>query len=205
MGRSLADNRQVYRLLLIAEQARDVNGTLEALSALVRLDDDDRKRIIRDSDRQRPFVPVIVHDDLPWEEIARVEVESVHLPGVSVDEGFSRRYEYGSMLSPVLGYVAPVSETEAGSDPVLDLPGFRIGKAGLEKSYDAMLRGTAGTTQLEVNAIGRTIRVLDRKESEPGADLTISLDLDLQRTAVSRLGSESGSAVVVDGLRSERF
>ena len=198
MGRALADNRQIYRLVLIAERVQGVDGTLNALSALIAIDDNDRKRVTRDIERQRPFVPVTVRDDLRWDEVARVEVESLDLPGVSVDEGFSRQYRFGDMLAPVVGYVAAVSEAEDGNDPLLDLPGFRIGKAGVEKSYDVPLRGAAGTTQLEVNAVGRTVRVLDRKESEQGVDLTVSIDLDLQRTAVTRLGVESGSAVVVD-------
>lgn len=198
MGRALADNRQVYRLVLTAERVQGVDQTLNALSTLITIDDNDRKRVARDIERRRPFVPVTVRDDLRWDEVARVEVESLDLPGVSVDEGFSRQYRFGDMLAPVVGYVAAVSEAEAGDDPLLDLPGFRIGKAGVEKRYDVPLRGAAGTTQLEVNAVGRTVRVLDRKDSEQGVDLTISIDLDLQRTAVSRLGAESGSAVVVD-------
>jgi penicillin-binding protein 2 len=183
---------------MVAERSQGVEPTLDALSALIALDENDRKRVIRDIERQRRFVPVTVRDDLNWEQVARVEVESVDLPGVSVDEGLSRQYRHGYMLAPVLGYVAAVSEAETGDDPLLDLPGFRIGKAGVEKSYDIPLRGAAGTTQLEVNAVGRTVRVLDRRDSEPGIDLTLGIDLDLQRTAVTRLGSESGSAVVVD-------
>jgi penicillin-binding protein 2 len=198
LGRPLADNREVYRVLIVAERSQGVESTLDALSTLIALDESDLKRVLRDIERQRRFVPVVIRNDLSWEEVARVEVESVMLPGISVDEGFSRQYRYGHVLAPVLGYVAAVSDAETGADPLLDLPDFRIGKAGIEKSYDIPLRGTAGAMQLEVNAVGRTVRVLDRRESEPGIDLTLGIDLDLQRTAVGRLGSESGSAVVVD-------
>jgi penicillin-binding protein 2 len=95
-------------------------------------------------------------------------------------------------------YVAAVSETETDGDPLLQLPGFRVGKAGIEKSYEVLLRGTAGSSQLEVNAAGRVVRELDRKDGEPGGDLTLALDLDLQRLTAQRLGAESGAAVVVD-------
>ena len=198
MGRPLADNRQVYRVVMIAERAEPVDRTLDALGTIVALSDNERQRVMRDLQRQRRFIPITVRDDLQWDEVARVEVESIDLPGVSVDEGYSRDYRYGHILAPVLGYVAAVSEEEIGDDPLLEQPGFRIGKAGIEKTYDIPLRGAAGTMQLEVNAVGRVIRELDRKDSLPGADLTLSIDLDLQQMAADRLGSESGSAVVVD-------
>ena len=162
------------------------------------LADSDRKRVMRDIARQRPFMPVTIRDDLNWEDVARVEVNALDLPGVAIQEGQSRVYPYGDALAHVMGYVAAVSETETDGDPLLQLPGFRVGKAGIEKSYEVLLRGTAGSSQLEVNAAGRVVRELDRKDGEPGGDLTLALDLDLQQLTAQRLGAESGAAVVVD-------
>ena len=84
------------------------------------------------------------------------------LPGVVIDVGQTRDYLHGPELAHVIGYVAQVSEAEQGDDPLLALPGFRVGKAGVEKVYDEALRGRAGSSQVEVNAVGRVIRELKR-------------------------------------------
>ncbi|MFO1156099.1 MAG: hypothetical protein U1E43_04710 [Rhodospirillales bacterium] len=85
-----------------------------------------------------------MHDDLGWDDVARIEVNALDLPGVAVEEGQSREYPYGDQLSHVLRHVGPVSETEAAAgDPLLPMPGFRIGKVGVEKSYETPLRGAA--------------------------------------------------------------
>lgn len=199
LGRPLALNRQEFRVVIVAEQTRDPASTLDLLSELIPISDGDRKRVLREIGRQRAFVPVTVRDNLGWEDVARIEVNALDLTGVSVEEGQSREYPYGNILSHVLGYVGPVSETElVAGDSLLEVPGFRIGKAGIEKRYEGSLRGVGGTSQVEVNAVGRVIRELDRREGDSGADLTLALDLELQKTAFERLGSESGAAVVVD-------
>lgn len=197
-GRPLAINRQDFRVLVVPEQARDVEATLDSLAALVSISDGDRKRVLREIARQRKFMPVTVRENLGWEDVARIEVRSLDLPGVSVEECQSREYPQGDMLSHIVGYVAAVAEQDIGGDPLLELPGFRIGKAGVEKSYEQRLRGLGGSSQLEVNAYGRVIRELERREGDPGEDLDLAIDLDLQRLAMERLGEESGAAVVLD-------
>jgi penicillin-binding protein 2 len=103
----------------------------------------------------------------------------------------------------LLGYVAAVSEKELTGDPLLELPDFRIGKNGAEKAYDLKLRGRAGRSELEVNAVGRVIRELDRKEGQPGDDVYLSIDADLQAFAHQRMGEQSGAAVVIDVVTGE--
>ena len=124
--------------------------------------------------------------------MARIEVNAPDLPGVTIEVGQSREYPYGPMLSHVLGYVAAVSERDltgdVTGDPLLELPDFRIGKNGIEQTYDTVLRGSAGTRQLEVNSVGRVIRELTRNEGQPGRDLVLTLDGGLQKTRLrSRL------------------
>lgn len=196
--RPLAINRLDYRVVVVAEQAGDVARTLEALARLIALDDADIRRVLKEVKRKRRFVPVTVRENLTWEDVARIEVHALELPGISIEAGQTRFYPYDRLLSHVIGYVAAVSEEDQGDDPLLQLPGFRIGKAGLEKVYDRGLRGTAGRSQVEVNAVGRVIRELDRKEEQPGANLQLTLDLELQRFAYDRFGDEVGSAVVLD-------
>ncbi len=198
LGRPLAVNRQDYRVFLIAEQANDVDATLRALGSLVEIGDSERKRVLKELGRKRKFVPVTVRDGLDWEAVARIEVNSPDLPGISIDEGQSRYYPYGETGAHVLGYVAAVSEAELTGDPLLEIPDFRIGKAGIEKVYDLTLRGKGGSSEVEVNSVGRVIRELGRKEGQPGSDVTLTIDLDLQHLALDRLEGQSGAAVVID-------
>jgi len=198
LGRPLAVNRQNYRVVVVAEQANDVEATLDALGRIIDISDGERRRVLRDVGRKRKFVPVPVRGNLDWEAVAQIEVNAPDLPGVAIDEGQSRHYLHGEDFAHVLGYVAPVSENEINGDPLLELPGFRIGKAGIEKVYDLSLRGNGGSSEVEVNAVGRVIRELNRKEGEPGTDIALTIDMDLQRLATQRLEGESGSAVVLD-------
>jgi penicillin-binding protein 2 len=197
-GRVLAVNRLDYRVLLVAEQSPDVQATLAELDRLTPLREADWRRVLKEVRWKRKFVPVTVAENLSWEDVARIEVNALDLPGVSIEEGFSRDYPHGELLSHVLGYVAPVAPEDAKDDPLLELPGFRIGKAGVEKVYDLALRGAGGRSQVEVNAVGRVIRELERKEGRSGAVLTLSLDLDLQKTAFERFGDQTGAAVLME-------
>ncbi len=197
-NRPMADNQQNYRVVIIPEQAADVERTLDLLSLIVPLGAGERRRIRREISRKRAFVPITVRENLDWSEVARIEVNTSDLPGVLIDVGQSRHYKYGNETAHVLGYVAAVSEKDITDDPLLELPGFRIGKAGVEKVYDLALRGSGGASQVEVNAVGRVIRELNRQEGQPGAELRLTLDLELQRYVTERLGDHSASAVVMD-------
>jgi len=202
-GVPLAANEQNYRVVLVAEQARDVERTLDKLAQIIAIPDSERRRILREVRKKRAFVPVKVAENLPWEKVSRVEVNAPDLAGISIEVGQTRAYPLGADVAHVLGYVAAVSEAELkrDDDPLLELPGFRVGKNGLEKQYDEVLRGAAGTSQVEVNAIGRTIRELERTPGRPGHDLVLSLDARLQTFVQARLSSErSASAVVLDTL-----
>lgn len=198
-GAQLAVNRQNYHILIVREQTPDVRRTLEILNQIIDLGPDTIERVERDVAKRRSFVPVTVRDNLTWDEVARVGVNAPDLPGLIIDAGRSRDYPEGPHLAHTLGYVAAVSEKELNDDPLLELPGFTIGKNGIEKVYDLALRGTAGTSQVEVNALGRVIRELEREEGESGKTVVMTLDLELQRYTNQRLSKqESASAVVMD-------
>lgn len=199
-GVPMAVNRQNYRVLIVSEQIDDLDDTLDTLGNLIPISDHDRGRIAREIKRRRSFVPVTVRENLTWEDVARIELNAPDLPGVMIDVGQSRNYPLEGLGAHLLGYVSAVSEADlqASTDPLLELPGFRIGKAGVERIYDLALRGKGGTSQVEVNAVGRTIRELKRQDGEQGLDLTLSIDLELQQFAAQRLGAESAAAVVID-------
>jgi penicillin-binding protein 2 len=198
-GLPLASNRQNFRVVLVREHAGDVDRALQALSRLIELDEHDFKRVHREIARKRSFVPVTVRENLTWDEVSRVEVNGPDLPGVTIEMGQIRDYPFADSMAHVLGYVAAVAERDLTGDPLLELPGFRIGKNGIEQKYDTSLRGSAGTSHVEVNAYGRVIRELKRDEGRPGEDLVLTVDGGLQTFVHQRLMSEqSASAVVMD-------
>jgi penicillin-binding protein 2 len=197
-GVPLAVNRQNYRVLLVSEDVGDIGATLRSLGSMIEIDDEDTRRILREVGRARSFVPVTVRENLDWGEVARIEVNTPDLPGINIDVGQSRYYLHGGDMAHLMGYVAAVSEEELGGDPLLELPGFRIGKAGVEKVHDIALRGTGGSSQVEVNAYGRVIRELSRQEGQLGAEVRLTIDVGLQKYVARRLGDESATVVVMD-------
>src|SRR5215472_12121402 len=203
-GAALAGNRQNYRVVVIAEQAGDITTTLDALAQLIEIREGDRHRVLRDVRRKHPFVPVAVRSNLSWDEMARIEVAIPELPGVAIEQGLTRSYPLGETAAHAIGYVAAVSEAELNGDPLLELPDFRSGKSGVEKSQDAELRGTAGTSQVEVNAFGRVVRELARIPGHPGQDVVTGVDMAMQDFLTRRCSVEqSVASVLLDAVTGE--
>ena len=200
-GVPLATNKENYRVLLIAERTRDVKQTLDALGRLISIPDHEHRRILREIRKRRDFVPVTIQENLDWKKVSRIEVNAPDLPGVVIDVGQVRQYPLGSESAHLLGYVASVSEKDKKGDrsgePLLQLPGFRIGKSGIEKQQDLRLRGKAGNSQLEVNALGRVIRELSRQKGQPGDDVMLTVDLGIQNVAIEKLRDKKSAAAVV--------
>ncbi len=200
-GTAMALNQQNYRVVLVREQARDVEPILDSLAQIIDLSEHDYRRILREVSRKRAFVPVTVQDYLSWEQVSQIEVNAPDLHGVSIEVGQTRQYAYGESLTHILGYVSAVSDRDLTGDPLLELPGFRIGKQGIEKEYDLALRGAAGNSHLEVNAVGRVIRELSREEGTPGRDVVLTVDAELQTFVHKRLENELSAAAVVMDVR----
>jgi len=196
-GRPLAINQENYRVTLVAEQVHDIDTMLDTLSGIISLEDYERQRVLREVRRRRGFVPVTVRENLNWRDVSRIEVNAPDLPGLSIEVGQSRQYPFSEDFAHVLGYVSAVSEKEVTGDPLLELPGFKIGKNGVERIFDLSLRGKAGNSQVEVNAVGRVIRELSRQEGQPGDDLKLTIDCDLQKLTADRLRQERSAAAVV--------
>jgi penicillin-binding protein 2 len=199
-GRSMAINQENHQVVLSFEGAKatDIRSTLESLTAMIPLSDGDKRRVLREMRRRRSFVAITLKENLNWEEVARIEVNAPDLPGVAIDVGQTRFYPHGPEVAHVLGYVAAVSEKEIDGDPLLELPGFRIGKSGIEKIHDLALRGAGGASQVEVDAIGRVMRELERREGQAGAEVSLTIDLELQKMVTRRLKDYSGAIVVMD-------
>ncbi len=197
-GQPVAQNKQNYRLVLVPEQAGDIMTVLQTLSKTVPLVEADHERIMEEIRHRRSFIPITVREHLSWSQVAEIEFDAPYLPGVSIETGEIRQYPFGATFAHVIGYVGLATTEEITNDPLLQLPGFSVGKNGVEKTYDSELRGRAGNVHVEVNAHGRIIRELDRDEGRAGDDVTLTIDAGIQEYTSARLGAESASAAVLN-------
>lgn len=193
----LAGNRQNFQALIVAEQTTDIDMTLKQFKKIMPLTIDDEKRIYKDLKRNRGFVPVKIKDNLTWEQMTKILLNAPDLPGVVIDEGLSRYYPYNDIFAHVIGYVSAVGEDDLKDDPLLEIPGFKIGKSGIERLYEKKLRGKSGNLKLEVNAVGRVMKEIERVDGIYGDSIELSLDLRLQKKAYELLGEESGAVVMM--------
>ncbi|NNE81082.1 MAG: penicillin-binding protein 2 [Silicimonas sp.] len=201
-GIPVAQNAQNYRIVIVREQAGNVEETIAKVRRLVDLDDDDLERSLKEMYRRSPFVPITLADQLEWEDIAEVALNAPALPGITPDVGLSREYPLREDFAHIVGYVGPVSDFDLSKiedpDPLLQIPKFQIGKIGVETKLEADLRGRAGTSRIEVNAGGRVMRELSRDDFTPGNDMQLTIDHGLQNYAQARLAKESAGSVVID-------
>ncbi len=198
LGVPIAVNQKNYRVLLKAENAPDVSAVLDRLSMIIPISADEKARVLKDIRRHKKFVPVTVREFLDWEDVAQLEVNTPDLPGIDIDVGERRFYPNGAAGAHILGYVGSPRPEDLSGDPLLELPGFKVGRSGVERAFDLPLRGRAGASQLEVNSVGRVIRELNRQDGDPGQDVVLTVDMTLQQEAMKQLGAEAGSVVVLD-------
>ena len=156
---------------------------------------------MRAARRQSGYFPVLVTEGLTWRQFTLLSVLAPQLPGVRADRATYRHYMHGSSMAHVVGYVGMADKAEVDEDPMMRVPGFRTGKAGIEKSFDPELRGQPGTIKYEVDAHGRVVRQLGATPSVRGKDLALTIDQELQAIALKRIeGLRIASIVVLDAV-----
>jgi penicillin-binding protein 2 len=200
-GRLLADNVPAYRLEVVPEQVKqDVETLLDGLSGVVPLSDDERERFLASYRTKRAFQPVPLKLRLSEAEVAGFAVQRYRFPGVDVVPYLNRRYPYGDLFAHVVGYVGRIDEAdlEKLEDPARYSGATHIGKGGIERFYESRLHGQVGFEQVEINAEGRALRVLERIPAESGEYLTLSIDAELQQAMVDSFEGQHGAAVAVD-------
>lgn len=201
-GVPLAQNETSFRLVLLTDKRDKIEETLETLSALVPFSDEEKQDTLRMVQKKRGLASLILRDDLTWSQVSAIELRAADLPGLSVEVGSVRDYPQTLSGAHLLGYVASPSESEQeqeAEESFLTIPGIKIGKGGLEKYFEARLRGTPGYSAFEVNAKRKVVRELQQVPSVPGENIYLTLDADLQTYAQEVLSSyDSASAVVID-------
>ena len=196
-GQKLSANNQYFQLMINQEEAGNIQNVIQKIKEVITLYEEDLEKAFKQMKRLPRFVAVPIKQGLSWKEVSLIEVRLMDLPGVSIEEGIARDYPHGEILSHALGYVQPIAESDKIDKKFLRLSNFKIGRAGLEKMYDTQLRGEPGIREVEVNAYHREVRELDNKPSRSGLDMTLTLDLEVQKFAYERLSKEKSASMVV--------
>ncbi|MDG2420956.1 MAG: penicillin-binding protein 2, partial [Gammaproteobacteria bacterium] len=202
-GELLADNQPIFNLTIVNEQVDDLDETLEFLSSLIRLSDDDLDQFRTRLRRNRvPFSSVPLRYVLSDEEKSRIAVNSHRLPGIAIEPQFVRHYPLGSLTAHSVGYVSEINrdELDALSDDDKENYGGtnHIGKTGIERTYEDFLHGTVGYEIVEKNNRGQVMRYLDRTDPVAGKNVTLHMDAQLQRAAEEALGEFRGAVVAIE-------
>lgn len=197
-GRLMAGNRLTYNLYLLPKELNDARWQqLQPRLANLLQIPADRLNHQRQSGLNPDGYRIELIADLKPDQVLRLKEQQVNLQGLQVDQDYRRSYTYGALGAHVLGYTSPITDAEY---QYLEEKGYRIqdriGRIGIEAVYENHLRGEWGGQQLEVNAAGEVQRVLGDKQAKAGKDLTLTLDLDLQRAADEALGTVAKGAIV---------
>ncbi|GIW44179.1 MAG: penicillin-binding protein 2 [Candidatus Binatia bacterium] len=200
-GRVVIDSRPSFDAVFVPEDAEDVAATVENLATLLGLNSAELRALVGKKGR-RPFQETVVKRDLSFEEVAAVETHQWDLPGVSLQITPRRSYPHGPLLAHLTGYVGEVGPDELKQNDTYRM-GDMIGKSGLERGWEHYLRGIDGGQQVEVDSLGRRLRVLNEVAEVPGHTVKLTIDLDLQQAAHRALGDRDGSVVVIDPRNGE--
>ncbi len=195
---ALVKNIPSFDISVIKEDMPEDPETLSALGRLIGLDPEDIEARLEKASAN-PFEPVKLKQNVSLKEVARVEAGRIDFPGLQVDVVISREYIYGKLASHVIGYLGRLTLEQVRDPDYMDVPeGAFIGQWGAEKVYDRILRGTAGKKIIEVDAIGRVIRVVGIQQPVKGMDIRLTIDMELQAEAEKSLRGRTGAVVAID-------
>lgn len=201
-GVLLADNRPSFTLRVVKEHVDDLDQLLTELGTMLAISEEESERFKKLLSRRRPYEAVPLRYNLTEQEQGVLAVNAHRLPGVEVAAQLVRHYPLGEALAHVTGYVSRISERELTNFSEQDQRDYSgtyvIGKRGLEYFYERELLGAVGSENVETNSRGRVMRVLERDDPQPGSNLTLFLDSELQKVALEALDGERGSVIALD-------
>ncbi|MCK4767159.1 MAG: penicillin-binding protein 2 [Desulfobacula sp.] len=197
--RLMVDNRPSFNLKIVREDAGDVEKTVGKVAKLIQVPFEELMDSIAQAGKGAFYKSVTLKNDISRDQLAIVEVHKFDLPGVHVDIEPTRHYMYKKTAPHILGYLGQINTKELKSGQYPNVrSGDLIGRYGIEKSFEKYLRGKRGGRQIEVDANGRTIKILKTIDPVAGLDLNLTLDLDLQKTAQKLLENKDGAVVAID-------
>jgi penicillin-binding protein 2 len=202
-GVLLAENKPVYNLEVIPEEVDDLDESLDQISKIIAITEQDKQDFLKDIKHTRRFKSQVLKARLDETEVAKFSVNQHKFPGFSIEARLARYYPFGDTLTHALGYVAKLNRKELNQLEQEDrATNYRathdIGKLGIEKYYEETLHGKVGSQRVEVNNRGRVIRTLSMTQPQPGSDLVLTLDVGLQQIAQHALKDMRGAVVVMD-------
>lgn len=202
-GKLLAENQPFFSLEMVPEKVKNISETLDKLSNVISLSDDEKENVIEALKYHRRFKPLTIKNKLTEEQVAEFSVNQHQFPGFSIEAGLKRHYPYNGLMTHALGYVGKINSRDRTSleknNKWSNYAATKdIGKQGIEKFYESMLLGKPGHLEEEVNNRGRTIRTLKSEPPTPGLDIQLTLDLNLQKKAMELLNGRRGSVVAID-------
>lgn len=198
-GVPIVENRPAYHLVIIREDIRDLDYTIRELARLCERKPEEFFSIIEANRTSPKFVPLRLAADLDRDCLARVEAQRIRLPGVVIQLEPKREYKWNGSAAHLIGYLSEITEADLKNEKYHGYyPGEDIGKVGVESAFEKYLHGKRGGRQVEVDAVGRRMRLLDEVLPISGRNLWLTLDMDLQRLAESLLEGKTGSIVAVD-------
>lgn len=202
-GVVLAQNYAAYTLEITPSKAGDLEDTINRLGGVVDIQPRDRRRFKKLMDETKDFESLPIRVRLSDEEVARFAAYSYRFPGVEIKARLIRQYPQGEVASHLIGYIGRINDADLrnlAEDG--QLPNYRgadhIGKIGLEQRYEQVLRGTTGFEEVEIDSGGRAVRTLKRTSPKPGADLVLSVDIELQKIAEAAFGANKGALVAIE-------
>jgi penicillin-binding protein 2 len=198
-GKILAENTQTYSLELVPEQISDMDDTLLKLQQLLAIPEEKIELFNKLRKRQKRFTGIPLLSNMTDEEVAKFAVARPFFHGADVHIRQLRNYPYGDLAAHVIGYVGRINEEEMKELPIAEYRGSSfIGKLGIESSYESELHGTTGYSEIEVNVQGRPLKTLKEVAPLAGANLYLTLDIELQKTAYEALEKYNGAVVAID-------
>ena len=200
-GNTVAGNMEVYRLHVIPEQVENFNNLMVRLKTILDLSDKEYSKIVKKKNNQKPWETIIISENLSWAQFSKLNLYLHELDGAKPVLSVSRYYPYKENFTHVLGYLSRASALDLEENESIKknyVTGLKVGKSGLEKTFEKDLIGTNGVQRYEVNAYGKRINQLDHTVGKKGKNITLTVDAEIQKFANDILIGKSGSISVMD-------
>jgi len=200
-GNVIASNLKVYQLHVIPEEVENFRYLILRLSEILKLNSNELNKIRAKKKKQKPWETLVISENLTWEQFTRINYFLYDLVGAKPVLSISRNYPFGDNYTHILGYVSEASKNDILKSEVIKrnhVPGLKVGKTGLEKSFEEQLIGVNGVQRYEVNAYGKRIRQIDHKKGKKGKKIKLTVDTEIQKLSNKLLKNVAGSISVMD-------